>query len=85
LCDGGDTEDELFPTHTQTIINIKIWLSNMSDNKIRLPASYGGIMQYYDEFKSKIELSPYTVIILAALVIIFVAILHKIGPSIFGF
>ncbi|MCD6576150.1 MAG: preprotein translocase subunit Sec61beta [Nanoarchaeota archaeon] len=54
-------------------------------DKIRLPASYGGIMQYYDEYKGKIELSPYTVIILTAAVVIIVAILHRIGPSIFGF
>ncbi len=57
----------------------------MSDSKIRLPASYGGIMQYYDEYKSKIEISPYTVIIITAVVVAFVILLHKIGPSIFGF
>ena len=57
----------------------------MADSKIRLPASYGGIMQYYDESKSNIELSPYVVIALTAATIIFVAILHKIGPSLFGF
>jgi len=57
----------------------------MSDNKIRLPASYGGIMQYYDEYKSKIDISPYTVIIIASIVIILVIVLHKVGPSIFGF
>ncbi|MCD6547043.1 MAG: preprotein translocase subunit Sec61beta [Nanoarchaeota archaeon] len=57
----------------------------MSDQKIRLPASYGGIMQYYDEFKSKFRLSPYMVIALTIAVMIFVLILHSIGPKIFGF
>ena len=58
----------------------------MADNKkVRLPASYGGIMQYYDEYKSKIDIPPYVIIILTILTIAFVAILHMIGPSIFGF
>ena len=55
------------------------------DKKVRLPASTGGIMQYYDEYKSKISISPIHVIILTVIVMIFVIILHIVGPGIFGF
>lgn len=58
---------------------------NMSeDKKVRLPSSSGGLMQYYDEYHSKISISPWHVIVLTVLVMIFVIVLHLIGPSIFG-
>ncbi len=61
-------------------------MKNMGDDKkVRLPASTGGIMQYYDEYKSKIDISPYVVIALTIIVVIIVAILHIIGPKILGF
>lgn len=55
------------------------------DKKVKLPASTGGLMQYYDEYESKIDVSPYVVIILTILTVIFVTILHLIGPGLFGF
>ncbi len=55
------------------------------DKKVRLPASYGGIMQYYDEYKSKIDIPPHVVIIITIAVVIFVVLLHMFGPRIFGF
>ena len=55
------------------------------DQKVRLPASTGGLMQYYDEYESKLDIPPYIIILLTILTVIFVAILHSIGPGIFGF
>ncbi len=49
----------------------------MADNKIRLPSGGGGLVNYYDETKSKIEFSPYVVIVLIIAVIILEIILHK--------
>ncbi len=57
----------------------------MGKDKISMPASHGGLMQYYEEYKGKIEMSPYIVVTLTILVIIFVVLLHVIGPNIFGF
>jgi preprotein translocase subunit Sec61beta len=54
-------------------------------SKIRLPSSSGGIMQYYDEYHSKISLSPWTVVAIVIGVMIGVVIMQFIGPSIFGF
>ena len=47
--------------------------------KLRLPASYGGIMEYYDEYTSKIVISPWTVIILGILLIAIVFVLHSVA------
>ncbi len=57
----------------------------MGKDKISMPASHGGLMQYYEEYKGKIEMSPYIVVVLTIAVIIFVVILHMVGPNIFGF
>jgi preprotein translocase subunit Sec61beta len=54
-------------------------------SKIRLPSSSGGIMQYYDEYHSKISLSPWVVVAIVIVVMIGVVIMHLLGPSVFGF
>ena len=42
------------------------------DNKISMPGSFGGLMRYDDEYKSKFQLSPYHVIGFLVIVILFV-------------
>ena len=49
----------------------------MSDNKIHLPQSGGGIVRYFDEFKSKIELSPIVIVGVIIAIIIIEIILHQ--------
>jgi len=49
------------------------------DGKIRMPSSMGGLVQYYDEYKSKIEMKPGHVIVLALVVIIIELLLHFYG------
>jgi len=49
-------------------------------SKIRLPSSSGGIMQYYDEYSSKIHISPWHVIILVAIVMLIVIFLNAFNP-----
>ena len=49
------------------------------DNKIRMPSGQGGLTRYFDEYKSKIEFSPTTVIIMAVAIMIIVLILHQYG------
>ncbi len=46
------------------------------DNKIQMPSSMGGIVRYFDDYKSKIELKPGHVILLALLVMLIEILLH---------
>jgi len=48
--------------------------------KVRLPSSSGGIMQYYDEYSSKVHISPWHVIILVAIVMLIVVFLNLVNP-----
>ncbi len=51
----------------------------MSDKKLRLPASYGGIISYYDESTSKFMVSPTVVIAAAIILIAIVFLMHYLG------
>lgn len=44
-----------------------------------MPASIGGLVRYFDDYKSKIEFKPGHVIILAMIVIIIEIFLHVFG------
>ena len=50
----------------------------MADNNIRIPSSQGGLVRYFDDYKSKIELRPEYVIVAIAFVIIAEIILHNL-------
>lgn len=54
----------------------------MADNKIQLPQSGGGLVRYFEDYKSKIEFSPITVIVIIAIVIVLELVLRKF--NIFG-
>jgi len=43
-----------------------------SENKISMPGSFGGLMRYDEEYKSKFQLSPYHIIGFLILVMVFV-------------
>ena len=49
----------------------------MSDDRIQMPHSGGGIVRYFDEYKSKIEFSPKVVVGILILVIILEVLLHQ--------
>ena len=49
------------------------------DNKIRMPSGQGGLTRYFDEYKSKIEITPGSVIVLSLIVMVIVIILHFFG------
>ena len=44
--------------------------------QLRVPASSGGLVRYFDEYKSKIQIKPEFVILLIILVVIFEIILR---------
>jgi len=54
------------------------------DNKISLPSSGGGLIRYFDEYKSKISFKPGHIIILVIIIIIIEIILHTWGNSLLG-
>ena len=49
------------------------------DGKIRLPSSQGGLTRFFDEYKTKIQLSPGAVIILCLAVMGLIILLHYFG------
>lgn len=46
--------------------------------QIRLPSGSGGLVRYFDDFKSKIELSPDLVIGVIVAVIVLEYVLHNL-------
>ncbi len=51
----------------------------MSDNKISMPSGQGGIVRYFDEYKSKIHFKPIWVLIAIVAVILIEMLLHARG------
>ena len=49
------------------------------DNKIRMPSGMGGLVRYFDDYKSKIEFKPEYVVVAVILVIVFEIFLHIWG------
>ena len=53
------------------------------DDKIRMPSGQGGLTRYFDEYKSKIEISPGSVIVLSLIIMVIIIILHFYGGRLF--
>jgi preprotein translocase subunit Sec61beta len=51
----------------------------MAQDKIQMPQSGGGLVRYYDDYKTKIEVGPKVVIGMIVAVIIIEIILHSLG------
>jgi preprotein translocase subunit Sec61beta len=49
------------------------------DNKVSMPQSTAGITRFFDEYKSKLEISPGIVIVMILVVIILMVLLHMFG------
>lgn len=55
------------------------------DDKINMPSGIGGIVRYFDEYKSKIQFRPHVVIIAAIVLMILMIFLHLQGKELLGF
>ncbi len=44
-------------------------------DKISMPSSMGGIVRYFDEYKSNVELSPQAVIIIGVLLALIIGVI----------
>ncbi len=54
------------------------------DNKISMPSGMGGLMRYFDEYKSKIRIKPGHIIIMVLVVIIIMVFLYTYGNKLLG-
>ena len=51
----------------------------MAQEKISMPATSGGLVRYFDDYKSKIEIKPAIIIAIIILVIVIEMFLHYRG------
>ena len=51
---------------------------------MRMPSGMGGLVRYFDDYKSKVEFKPAIVVVMIIVVIILEIILHRMGPGWFG-
>ncbi|MBT3985376.1 preprotein translocase subunit Sec61beta [archaeon] len=49
----------------------------MGNNKISMPSSGGGLMRYFDDYKSKIQIKPSYVIVAVIVIIIAELVIQK--------
>jgi preprotein translocase subunit Sec61beta len=56
----------------------------MSQDKISMPSGMGGLVRYFDEYKSKIEFKPGHIIVLCIVVIVVMFFLYTFGKSMLG-
>jgi len=54
------------------------------DNRVHMPSSGAGITRYFDEFKSKVQISPMTVVVILIVIILLVLLLHRVGYGFLG-
>ncbi|MBI2508398.1 hypothetical protein HYV89_05615 [Candidatus Woesearchaeota archaeon] len=48
----------------------------MADEKIRLPSGIGGLVRYFDDYKSRVEINKNYFIAFVVLVIVFYLFIH---------
>ena len=56
----------------------------MASEQMRMPSGQGGLVRYFDEYKSKIEVSPGMVIIMCIVVMAIVILLNYFGKGFLG-
>ena len=56
----------------------------MAQDRISMPSGMGGLVRYFDEYKSKIKFKPGHIIVLCIVVIIILIFLHRFGNALLG-
>ncbi|MBN2454784.1 preprotein translocase subunit Sec61beta [Candidatus Woesearchaeota archaeon] len=51
----------------------------MAEDKIRMPATQGGLVRYFEDYKSKLEFKPGHIIIMVVVVVLIELFLHIRG------
>lgn len=57
----------------------------MSKNdRVNMPSGMGGLVRYFDDYKSKIEFQPGHIVVLIVIIMILVILLESFGGPWFG-
>ena len=56
----------------------------MAQDRISMPSGMGGLVRYFDEYKSKIKFKPGHIVILSIVVIVIMIFLYSYGNSLIG-
>ena len=54
------------------------------DNKVSMPSGMGGLMRYFDEYKSRIRIKPGHIIVMVLVVIVIMVFLYTYGNRLLG-
>ncbi|MBI5072284.1 preprotein translocase subunit Sec61beta [Candidatus Woesearchaeota archaeon] len=57
----------------------------MAQERMSMPSGTGGLVRYFDEYKSKISIQPLHIIVFIILLILIVILLQIFGPTLLGF
>lgn len=56
----------------------------MANDRISMPQGMGGLVRYFDEYKSKIKFKPGHIIVMCIVVILIMIFLYTYGNRMFG-
>ena len=56
----------------------------MAQDRISMPSGMGGLVRYFDEYKSKIKFKPGHIIVLCVVVMVIMIVLYTYGNRIIG-
>ncbi|MEK6942973.1 MAG: preprotein translocase subunit Sec61beta [Nanoarchaeota archaeon] len=56
----------------------------MAQDKISMPSGMGGLVRYFDEYKSKIKFKPGHIVVFCVVVIIIMMFLYTFGNKLLG-
>ncbi len=69
---------------TDIFLNVVCIPFIMAGDKISMPSGMGGLMRYFDEYKSKIEFKPGHIVFLCIMVVVIMIILYTYGAALLG-
>ncbi|MBI2654483.1 preprotein translocase subunit Sec61beta [Candidatus Woesearchaeota archaeon] len=56
----------------------------MAQERVSMPSGMGGLVRYFDEYKSKIKFKPGHVIVLSLVVVVIMLFLYSYGNRLLG-
>jgi len=56
----------------------------MAQDKVTMPSGIGGLVRYFDEYKSKIQFKPGHIIIFCIVVMLIMIVLYAYGNALIG-
>ena len=56
----------------------------MAQDRISMPSGMGGLVRYFDEYKSKIKFKPGHIVVLCVVVMVIMLFLYQYGRKLIG-